>query len=383
MIHSSYFVEQMRKDLIHLQGIRFLDDQRYLEDIAKKITAYKDTYKRLDEVNVEIKQPIGSTNLLYLPRSAESHSRGAILIELGILTKCGDKKTALWVKVPRSYIPGKPLKYRISILNDTDNKEVIKQYQLVYQKEKIVKDSMKLYPGALFTKLYPTQLALEKAVTISRYYPQLSLFLLRREDFVENSLSIAKKLVHKVRLLHQSGFAHGNISPENIYISFDKSKRITCVLGNLKNLRPIRDRSLFYTAPSYLPFPAILSASKKQSFDDLLHQDYWALGCTLFYLVSGGKPFNEALLEAFDSNLKEGDLELAYWNLILKHHPKNQDLLRQKIALAITTCIDERLHPIFFETFDLGPVKTDGLLPILNRLQLLSEDDWKLALKER
>ncbi len=383
MIQSFHFVEQIRRDLLHLQGIQFLDDQRYLEDIAQKITEYKEKYERLDAVNREIKQPIGSTNLLYLPRSEESRSRGAILLELGVLTRCGDKKSAIWVKVPRNYAPGKPLKYRISILNDTDKKEIIQQYQSVYQNEKTVRDSLKTYPGALFTKVYPTKLALEKAVTISRYYPKLSLFIKRRDDFVENSFAIAKKLVFKLRLLHQSGFAHGNISPENVYISFDKSKRINCVLGNLKNVRPIRDRSLFYTTPSYLTFPGILAASKKQPFDDLLHQDFWALGCTLFYLASAGKPFHEALLEAFQSKVKDGDLEFAYWNLILKHHPKNHDLLKEKIALAITTHIDKRLHPIFFEIFDLGPAKTDPLLSILNQLQLLSEEDWKRCLKER
>lgn len=380
MISPFHFVDQMRKDLMYFQGVPFLLDQRYLEDIAKKITEYKEKYARLDQVGKELKQPLNTTNLLYLPQSSESKSRGAILLELGILNQRDDKKYAIWVKVPRNPCVGKPLKYRISVLNDTDDKCTIQQFQSIYRNEKRIREDLKVPPGSLFTKLYPTEKFKDKAVTISRYYPTLTLFSKQDPDFIEKSLSIAKKLVHKLHLLHLTGYVHGNIHPESIYIKCDKDK-VDCLLGNLKNVRQHTDRSLVFTPIPYLSFSSILSAHKDLPFEDLLDQDYWSLGCTLFSLVAKQKPFYEAILEEFAYPKKEDVPELAYWNLILEHYPKNKKLLKEKIELAIKKSIPEPLQPLFLQIFSLDPSRPLTLIQILDKLIFFDTKTWKLCLK--
>lgn len=118
--------------------------------------------------------------------------------------------------------------------------------------------------------------------------------------FTKNKLSphylwsIMLQLMLGLKYIHNKGYAHGDIKPDNIlitsnnrikYIDFGISCRQDCIRKNCTNICRGKQATLWYTAPEY--FKGTMEPSLKGS----LAQDCWSISIVMFQLANGINAF--------------------------------------------------------------------------------------------
>lgn len=108
--------------------------------------------------------------------------------------------------------------------------------------------------------------------------------------------NLSKQLISAVGYLHSKNILHRDIKPENILISgandlkladFGSATSLSSSTGNDK-----LELNKFVGTPEYLA-PEILKSTVK--LDETVYaSDWWAVGCTIYWLLTGGKVLFEA-----------------------------------------------------------------------------------------
>ncbi|XP_038975249.1 3-phosphoinositide-dependent protein kinase 2-like isoform X2 [Phoenix dactylifera] len=179
-----------------------------------------------------------------------------------------------------------------------DKKFIMKENKISYVKlERIVLDQLE-HPGIVrlfftFQDAYSLYMALESCEG-GELFDQIT----RKKHLSEDEARFyAAEVIDALEYLHGLGLIHRDIKPENLLLASDghikiadfgsvkptKDSRIT-VLPNATNEKACT----FVGTAAYIP-PEVLNSSPATFGNDL-----WALGCTIYQMLSGSAPFKDA-----------------------------------------------------------------------------------------
>lgn len=135
-------------------------------------------------------------------------------------------------------------------------------------------------------------------------------YISKRTSINEDSIKIIIfRVLSALAKLHDQGICHQDIKPENILLFNDESSAVLADFGSAEHLKGGEKSSSILGSPLYLS-PEILT--------DKLHDqsaDIWALGVTLYTLLSGELPFigrnAKELLNEINYRTKRGITSLA------------------------------------------------------------------------
>ncbi|XP_073105524.1 3-phosphoinositide-dependent protein kinase 2 isoform X1 [Elaeis guineensis] len=186
----------------------------------------------------------------------------------------------------------------IYALKIMDKKFIMKENKISYVKlERIVLDQLD-HPGIVrlfftFQDAYSLYMALESCEG-GELFDQIT----RKKCLSEDEARFyAAEVIDALEYLHGLGLIHRDIKPENLLLTSDghikiadfgsvkptKDSRIT-VLPNSTNEKACT----FVGTAAYVP-PEVLNSSPATFGNDL-----WALGCTMYQMLSGSSPFKDA-----------------------------------------------------------------------------------------
>ena len=119
--------------------------------------------------------------------------------------------------------------------------------------------------------------------------------------------SLTIQLISAVKYLHTEGILHRDIKPENILISncidlkladfgsaislFDSQSQS---FGSRGDFRLQEELNKFVGTPEYLAPEILIGAIQVDQITSVFALDWWAVGCTLYWLLTGGKVLFEA-----------------------------------------------------------------------------------------
>ncbi|KAI4370687.1 hypothetical protein MLD38_019008 [Melastoma candidum] len=199
-------------------------------------------------------------------------------------------------KVMRAKKKDTGLVYALKIM---DKKFIAKESKIAYVKlERIVLDQLD-HPGIVrlhftFQDTFSLYMALE-ACEGGELFDQIT----RKHRLSEEEARFyAAEVVDALEYIHGLGLIHRDIKPENLLLTSDGHIKI----ADFGSVMPMQDTLItilpntssddksdtFVGTAAYVP-PEVLNSSPATSGNDL-----WALGCTLYQMLSGTSPFEDA-----------------------------------------------------------------------------------------
>lgn len=187
----------------------------------------------------------------------------------------------------------------IYALKIMDKKFITKENKTAYVKlERIVLDQLD-HPGVVrlfftFQDTYSLYMALESCEG-GELFDQIT----RKGRLSEDEARFyAAEVVDALEYIHSMGLIHRDIKPENLLLTADGHIKI----ADFGSVKPMQDSRItvlpnaasddkactFVGTAAYVP-PEVLNSSPATFGNDL-----WALGCTLFQMLSGTSPFKDA-----------------------------------------------------------------------------------------
>ncbi|KAI3695941.1 hypothetical protein L1987_78947 [Smallanthus sonchifolius] len=188
---------------------------------------------------------------------------------------------------------------KVYALKIMDKKFITKENKTAYVKlERIVLDQLN-HPGIVqlhftFQDTYSLYMALESCEG-GELFDQIT----RKGRLTEDETRFyAAEIVDALEYIHNLGLIHRDIKPENLLLTSDGHMKI----ADFGSVKPMQDSqitvlpnaatddkaSTFVGTAAYVP-PEVLNSSPATIGNDL-----WALGCTLFQMLSGTSPFKDA-----------------------------------------------------------------------------------------
>ncbi|KAD2804757.1 hypothetical protein R6Q59_029826 [Mikania micrantha] len=188
---------------------------------------------------------------------------------------------------------------KVYALKIMDKKFITKENKTAYVKlERIVLDQL-THPGIVqlhftFQDTYSLYMALESCEG-GELFDQIT----RKGRLTEDETRFyAAEIVDALEYMHNMGLIHRDIKPENLLLTSDGHIKI----ADFGSVKPMQDSqitvlpnaaseekaSTFVGTAAYVP-PEVLNSSPATIGNDL-----WALGCTLFQMLSGSSPFKDA-----------------------------------------------------------------------------------------
>ncbi|KAH3745717.1 calcium/calmodulin-dependent protein kinase I [Pelomyxa schiedti] len=115
---------------------------------------------------------------------------------------------------------------------------------------------------------------------------------------------VVSQILSAVAHLHSLGYAHRNITPENILCSNTEPLRV--VLGHFELSKNFREESLMTSAVGTLQYaaPEILMTTGRPYTSAV---DMWSVGCLTFVLLTGGYPWQGDTPEQFLTQIFTGE----------------------------------------------------------------------------
>lgn len=112
---------------------------------------------------------------------------------------------------------------------------------------------------------------------------------------MEQIRSFSRQLIAAVDYLHTQNILHRDIKPENILITDSNDLKLadfgSALSLSASNFNP-QDLNKFVGTPEYLAPEILIGAVKADSTAFAL--DWWAVGCTLYWLLTRGRVLFEA-----------------------------------------------------------------------------------------
>ncbi|KAG0453566.1 hypothetical protein HPP92_024870 [Vanilla planifolia] len=179
-----------------------------------------------------------------------------------------------------------------------DKNFITKENKISYVKlERIVLDQLD-HPGVIqlyftFQDTYSLYMALESCEG-GELFDQI----MRKGRLSEDEARFyAAEVVDALEYIHDAGLIHRDIKPENLLLTADGHIKI----ADFGSVKPTRESKLtilpnttydkactFVGTAAYIP-PEVLNSSPATFGNDI-----WALGCTLYQMLSGSSPFKDA-----------------------------------------------------------------------------------------
>lgn len=186
----------------------------------------------------------------------------------------------------------------IYALKIMDKKFITKENKISYVKlERIVLDQLD-HPGIVrlfftFQDAYSLYMALESCEG-GELFDQIT----RKKRLSEDEARFyAAEVIDALEYLHGLGLIHRDIKPENLLLTSDGHIKI----ADFGSVKPTKDSQItvlpnatnekactFVGTAAYVP-PEVLNSSPATFGNDL-----WALGCTIYQMLSGSSPFKDA-----------------------------------------------------------------------------------------
>ncbi|CAN1258297.1 3-phosphoinositide-dependent protein kinase 2 [Linum perenne] len=207
-------------------------------------------------------------------------------------------------KVVRAKKKDSGIVYALKIM---DKKFITKENKTAYVKlERIVLDQLD-HPGVVrlyftFQDTFSLYMALESCEG-GELFDQItrvrtSVYLQKRRLSEEEARFYAAEIVDALEYIHKMGLIHRDIKPENLLLAADGHIKI----ADFGSVKPMQDSCItvlpnassddkactFVGTAAYVP-PEVLNSSPATFGNDL-----WALGCTLYQMLSGTSPFKDA-----------------------------------------------------------------------------------------
>lgn len=188
---------------------------------------------------------------------------------------------------------------KVYALKIMDKKFITKENKTAYVKlERIVLDQLD-HPGVVrlfftFQDTYSLYMALESCEG-GELFDQIT----RKGRLSEDEARFyAAEVVDALEYIHSMGLIHRDIKPENLLLTMDGHVKI----ADFGSVKPMQDSRItvlpnaasddkactFVGTAAYVP-PEVLKSSPATFGNDL-----WALGCTLYQMLSGTSPFKDA-----------------------------------------------------------------------------------------
>ncbi|XP_076901811.1 3-phosphoinositide-dependent protein kinase 2-like [Bidens hawaiensis] len=188
---------------------------------------------------------------------------------------------------------------KVYALKIMDKKFITKENKTAYVKlERIVLDQL-THPGIVrlhftFQDTYSLYMALESCEG-GELFDQIT----RKGRLTEDETRFyAAEIIDALEYMHKLGLIHRDIKPENLLLTSDGHIKI----ADFGSVKPMQDSQItvlpdvksdekactFVGTAAYVP-PEVLNSSPATIGNDL-----WALGCTLFQMLSGTSPFKDA-----------------------------------------------------------------------------------------
>nr|XP_043633604.1 3-phosphoinositide-dependent protein kinase 2 [Erigeron canadensis] len=188
---------------------------------------------------------------------------------------------------------------KVYALKIMDKKFITKENKTAYVKlERIVLDQLS-HPGIIqlyftFQDTFSLYMALESCEG-GELFDQIT----RKGRLTEDEARFyAAEVVDALEYIHKLGLIHRDIKPENLLLTSDGHIKI----ADFGSVKPMQDSQItvlpnagsddkactFVGTAAYVP-PEVLNSSPATIGNDL-----WALGCTLFQMLSGTSPFKDA-----------------------------------------------------------------------------------------
>lgn len=109
-------------------------------------------------------------------------------------------------------------------------------------------------------------------------------------------MKLFKQLISSVEYLHYQNILHRDIKPENILITSEGDLKLadfgSALFMNKSDDLVVEDLNKFVGTPEYLA-PEILKGAVKLD-QSVFALDWWAVGCTLYWILTRGKVLFEA-----------------------------------------------------------------------------------------
>lgn len=159
----------------------------------------------------------------------------------------------------------------------------------------------------------------------------------RAETSETEAIEIASQVANALTHAHKNNIVHRDIKPSNIFILSDTTNGATRITVKLLDfgLAKLLDDEKFATMTDSgvaLGTPGYMSPEQIQRKKVDCRTDIYSLGCTLYELLTGVKPFQGSVLDCMHGHLLESPAPMRSHSSSISVSPAVENVIRQAMA---------------------------------------------------